>query len=65
MAGASRRARPTIAAIPNARVVTYRAGHAPHLEEPEAFEAELERFLAALPADGAAHAHGRLARVAQ
>jgi pimeloyl-ACP methyl ester carboxylesterase len=60
-----RRARPTIAVIPNARVVTYRAGHAPHLEEPEAFEAELERFLAGLPAEDAAHAHGRLARVAQ
>lgn len=60
-----RRARPTIAAIPNALVVTYRAGHAPHLEEPEAFEAELERFLAALSGDDADHAHGRLARVAQ
>jgi len=59
-----RRARPTIATIPNARVVAFRAGHAAHLEQPDAFEAELERFLAALPAD-AAHDHGRLARVAQ
>ena len=60
-----RRARPTIATIPNARIVSYRAGHAAHLEDPDAFEGELERFLAALPADVPAQAQGRPARVAQ
>ncbi len=61
-----RRARPAIAAIADARIVTYRAGHAAHLEDPDAFEADLERFLAALPSDGvASHDHGSLVRVAQ
>ncbi len=60
-----RRARPTIATLANARVATFRAGHAPHLEEPEAFEAELERFLAALAAAEPAHVHERPARVAR
>jgi 4,5:9,10-diseco-3-hydroxy-5,9,17-trioxoandrosta-1(10),2-diene-4-oate hydrolase len=45
-----RRARPTIATFPHARLVTFRAGHAPHLETPDAFEAELERFLALVDA---------------
>jgi pimeloyl-ACP methyl ester carboxylesterase len=60
-----RRARPTIAAFPNARVVTYSAGHAPHLETPDAFEAELERFLATLPTDGVAEDRSTLTRVAR
>lgn len=48
-----RRARPTIDRFPSARVVRFtKAGHAAHLEEPEAFEAELERFLDALPDAG-------------
>lgn len=60
-----RRARPTIARFPDARTVTLPAGHAPHLETPDAFEAELERFLDALPSAAAAHDHGSRARVAQ
>ena len=32
----------------NARVEKFRAGHAAHLETPDAFEAALERFLAEL-----------------
>jgi len=47
------RSRAAIDAIPHARIVTFRAGHAAHLEEPEAFEAELERFLDAVPAETA------------
>src|SRR5207245_1278459 len=39
-----RRARAAIATLPNARLVTFRAGHAPHLETPDAFEAQLHRF---------------------
>lgn len=60
-----RRARATIATFPHARVAAFRAGHAPHLETPDAFEAELERFLTSLPAEDVAHDQGRLARVAQ
>jgi len=40
-----RRARPTIATFPHAHLVTFPAGHAPHLETPDAFDAELDRFL--------------------
>ncbi len=43
-----RRNLPAIRTFPNARVVEFRAGHAPQLETPDAFEAEVEGFLAAL-----------------
>jgi 4,5:9,10-diseco-3-hydroxy-5,9,17-trioxoandrosta-1(10),2-diene-4-oate hydrolase len=43
-----RRCRPAIERFPDARVETFPAGHAAHLETPEAFEASLDRFLAAL-----------------
>jgi 4,5:9,10-diseco-3-hydroxy-5,9,17-trioxoandrosta-1(10),2-diene-4-oate hydrolase len=43
-----RRARPAIGRFPRARVVELAGGHAPHLETPDAFEAEVARFLAAL-----------------
>jgi 4,5:9,10-diseco-3-hydroxy-5,9,17-trioxoandrosta-1(10),2-diene-4-oate hydrolase len=43
-----RRNRPAIRTFPNARVVELPAGHAPQLETPEAFEAEVEGFLRAL-----------------
>lgn len=42
------RCRPAIAAFPRARVVELPAGHAPQLETPDRFEAEVERFLAGL-----------------
>ncbi len=44
------RCRPAIAAFPNARVETFPAGHAAHLEAPAAFLTSLTRFLDALPA---------------
>src|SRR5262249_24003283 len=60
-----RRAQPTIDRFPNARIVRFgKAGHAAHLEAPDAFEAELERFLDVLPHE-AAQDHGSRARVAQ
>lgn len=38
------------AALPNARAVTFdRSGHAPHLEQPELFNATLREFAATLP----------------
>ena len=43
-----RRARPAIGTFANARVVEFRGGHAPQLETPDAFEAEVATFLAAL-----------------
>jgi 4,5:9,10-diseco-3-hydroxy-5,9,17-trioxoandrosta-1(10),2-diene-4-oate hydrolase len=43
-----RRCRPALARFPDARLETFPAGHAAHLETPEAFEAALERFLAPL-----------------
>lgn len=43
-----KRARPAIAQFPNARVVTFRAGHAAHLEAPEAFARALDDFLGSL-----------------
>lgn len=43
-----RRCRPAIARFPNAAVETFAAGHAAHLETPDAFEASLDRFLATL-----------------
>jgi len=43
-----RRNLPAIRAFPNGRLVEFRAGHAPQLEVPDAFEAEVETFLAAL-----------------
>jgi 4,5:9,10-diseco-3-hydroxy-5,9,17-trioxoandrosta-1(10),2-diene-4-oate hydrolase len=46
---ALRRSLPTIRLFPDARLETFRAGHAAHLETPERFEASLERFLAGLP----------------
>ena len=48
-----RRNLPAIRTFPNARVVKFRAGHAPQLETPEAFEAEVERFLDASKQRGA------------
>ncbi|MEO6027125.1 MAG: alpha/beta hydrolase [Candidatus Binatia bacterium] len=42
------RSLPAIRTFPQARVVTLPAGHAPQLETPEAFEAEVESFLAEL-----------------
>lgn len=45
-----------IETLPSKRVVFFDAGHAPFLEAPEAFNAELEVFLASLPADGASAA---------
>ncbi len=42
------RCRPAIERFPNAVVETFAAGHAAHLETPEAFEASLDRFLARL-----------------
>ncbi len=39
-----------VAALPNAQAVTFdRSGHAPHLEQPELFNATLREFAAALP----------------
>ena len=40
-----RRCRPAIARFPNARLETFRGGHAAFLEDPDAFTAALERFL--------------------
>jgi 4,5:9,10-diseco-3-hydroxy-5,9,17-trioxoandrosta-1(10),2-diene-4-oate hydrolase len=40
-----RRSRAAIARFPNARLERFRAGHAAHLETPDAFEAAVERFL--------------------
>jgi len=45
-----RRSLPAIRCFPNARVVRFKAGHAPQLETPDAFEAEVEGFLRTLPA---------------
>jgi pimeloyl-ACP methyl ester carboxylesterase len=44
-----RRNLPAIRTLPNARVVEFRAGHAPQLETPEAFEREVAGFLDTLP----------------
>ena len=57
---ALRRSLPAIRRFPNAEVVRFPAGHAAHLETPEAFEAVLDRFLAALsrsPHDSAGSCH--------
>lgn len=40
------RSRAGIGRFPDARLETFPAGHAPHLETPEEFEASVERFLA-------------------
>jgi 4,5:9,10-diseco-3-hydroxy-5,9,17-trioxoandrosta-1(10),2-diene-4-oate hydrolase len=53
-----RRCRPALRSFADARLETFPAGHAPHLETPDAFEATLERFLEPLgradaPADAA------------
>ena len=40
-----RRCRPALRTLAGARLETFPAGHAPHLETPDAFEAALERFL--------------------
>lgn len=60
-----RRARPTIATFRNARLATFSAGHAPHLETPDAFEVELERFLAIVDDAAAADRRGALATAAR
>lgn len=44
-----RRSRPALRAFPSARLETFPAGHAAHLETPDAFEAALGRFLDGLP----------------
>ena len=41
-----RRCRPAIRRFADARLETFPAGHAPHLETPDRFERVLERFLA-------------------
>jgi pimeloyl-ACP methyl ester carboxylesterase len=46
---ALRRSLPAIRLFPDARLETFPAGHAAHLETPERFEASLDRFLAGLP----------------
>lgn len=43
------RSLPAIRSFPNVELVRFPAGHAAHVETPDAFEATLERFLAALP----------------
>ena len=40
-----RRCRPALARIPDVRLETFPAGHAPHLETPPAFDVVLDRFL--------------------
>jgi pimeloyl-ACP methyl ester carboxylesterase len=45
-----RRSRATIGRVPGARLERFAAGHAAHLETPDAFAASLERFVDALPA---------------
>ena len=40
-----RRCRPALARFPDVRLETFPAGHAAHLETPDAFEPALERFL--------------------
>ena len=48
-----------VAALPNARAVRFEdSGHAPHLEEPELFNATLRDFADRLSCDRAAHATG-------
>ena len=67
------RSMPGIRAFPNARLETFPAGHAPHLETPAAFEMALGRFLAGLPSGAESpaprrpgdHVQGRVARVPQ
>lgn len=49
-----RRSRATIACFPQACLERFAAGHAAHLETPDAFEAAVERFLLEIPAAGAA-----------
>jgi 4,5:9,10-diseco-3-hydroxy-5,9,17-trioxoandrosta-1(10),2-diene-4-oate hydrolase len=49
-----RRNRAAIARFARARLETFPAGHAAHLETPDAFEASLERFLAGLGSAAAA-----------
>jgi len=44
------RSLPAIRTFPNAELRRFAAGHAAHLETPDAFEAALDRFLTALPA---------------
>lgn len=48
-----RRSLPAIKSFPNARLERFRAGHAAHLEAPDAFEPVLERFLAEVDRAGA------------
>ncbi len=43
-----KRCRPAIERFPNARLETFRGGHAAFLEDPDAFGASLERFLSAV-----------------
>jgi pimeloyl-ACP methyl ester carboxylesterase len=43
-----KRCRPAIQQFPNARLETFRGGHAAFLEDPDAFVAALDRFLSTL-----------------
>ena len=43
-----KRARPALQRFPHARLVEFQGGHAPQLENPEAFEGEMTSFLAGL-----------------
>jgi pimeloyl-ACP methyl ester carboxylesterase len=56
-----RRCRPAVRSFPAAQLETFPAGHAPHLETPERFEATLERFLESLPRE---HPRAHSARTA-
>lgn len=51
------RSLPAIRQFPNARIVRFPAGHSPHLETPDAFEAAVESFLRELPAPAATIRH--------
>ena len=57
-----KRCRPAIEQFPNARLETFRGGHAAFLEDPEAFGAALERFLSTLRFAESGTAHARTCR---
>jgi 4,5:9,10-diseco-3-hydroxy-5,9,17-trioxoandrosta-1(10),2-diene-4-oate hydrolase len=60
-----RRSLPAIRQIPNARLATFAGGHAPFLECPDEFAAEIEPFLAAAGRDDAAAASATCSAAAQ
>ncbi len=57
-----RRNLPAIRRFPDARLEKFPAGHAAHLETPDAFEVPLEGFLAGLPADRSSRAEPSTAK---